>query len=75
MLLYAEIITLVNDNDNDNDNDDDDDNDNCNGNDDANTMEIFNWTLRQVLYPPYMPPPIAAAIGLNSSFSVYRVLT
>ena len=42
MLLYAEIITLVNDNDNDNDNDDDDDNDNCNGNDDANTMEIFN---------------------------------
>ena len=42
MLLYSEIITLVNDNDNDNDNDDDDDNDNCNGNDDANTMEIFN---------------------------------
>ena len=42
MLLYAEIITLVNDNDNDNDNDDDDDNDNCNGNDDAKTMEIFN---------------------------------
>ena len=42
MLLYAEIITLVNDNDNDNDNDDDDDNDNCNGNDDANRMEIFN---------------------------------
>ena len=42
MLLYAEIITLLNDNDNDNDNDDDDDNDNCDGNDDANTMEIFN---------------------------------